>query len=395
MRLTTRGRPASRIRLPVPLRARARAGPSFANSVDNSVPVSQKQHYNQPSRCDAKPPSVPASAPRAVVTRYSSGRYNRTFPANRQVPVEKNQHGHLPAANLWCMFREMDVRYPPRDIVARGKTWIRFPPNQGFNLAVHPRPFSPPHFPPYGTPPAKKELTMFRPFAVAALWLVLFTAAAVAQPADLQPSDASVVPSTSALTPAPTATDPGLATAASHDCGCQGQAISEPCTTCGPQPRMRQHGYYRAMRQSMADDQCCGDCLGGFGPLWATYCTDKQRCGGSTACESGRVCAPAPLCAPAVRLRLPSLPRRGLQRHCGCDRCGGTTASCDCDTMESPSSTEHPVNIGSPPEPTEAQPSAPPPVPSDTEAPATEPENKVTSARRGWMNRTIGWRSSR
>jgi hypothetical protein len=250
---------------------------------------------------------------------------------------------------------------------------------------------------------------MSRQFSDAPLWLMLFTmmllavmfftAAAVAQPVDVQPGEGNVASPAPAISPAPAAADHSLAL--SDGCGCQTEA---PCTACGAPARMRHHGYYRAMRQSMTDNECCADCFGGFGPLWETYCADKQRCCGqpccgAAACECVTVCEPAAPCTPgpckSLRSRLSSLHLRGLHANRQCDGCGAATASCDCDASESTIPKSGQLNIGNPPVPSEAQQPSVSPTPSDGDKPADEPANKVTSARRGWLNRTIDLHSHR
>lgn len=235
---------------------------------------------------------------------------------------------------------------------------------------------------------------MSRQFACAALWLVLFATPVVAQSTDLLLGDASVAPPAATLSPAPVATH--QLTMMGAGCGCQSQAIEMPCSTCGPQPRMSHHGYYRAVREGMRDQQCCADSFGGFGPLWESYCADKQRGCCASACTRVQACAPAALCDPCtLRSRLPSLHLRGLRVHQQCDHCGAANASCDGDVPGSTRVKADPLNIGQPPEPTEAQESSQGVTPPEVDSPASEPAKPVTSARRGWLNRTIAVPESR
>ncbi len=231
---------------------------------------------------------------------------------------------------------------------------------------------------------------MSRPFACAALWLVLFATPVVAQSTELQLGDGSVAPSTTVLAPAPATANQAAMT--SDGCGCQQtRALNVPCTTCGPQPRMAHRGYYRAIREGMRDHACCADYFGGFGPLWESYCADKQRGCCASACASVRACAPAALCdSCTLRSRLPSLHLRGLHARQECDPCGTATVACDGGASGSVRASGDPLNIGSPPEPTEAHEPTQGATPSDVDSPANEPAKPVTSARRGWLNRAIG-----
>lgn len=175
---------------------------------------------------------------------------------------------------------------------------------------------------------------MSRLFLHAALWTLLLTIPAAAQQTDLPQADVSIAPPTATLTPEAAVVSQYPAT---HEaCGCQSEALGTPCATCGPHLRTRDHGYYRAMRQSMSDNRCCGDCFGGFGGLWATYCADKQRCCGA-ACQETTCCPPPASCAACkVRLRLPSLHLRGRRAGCGCDHCAAQVGTCDCTDRRQP-----------------------------------------------------------
>lgn len=100
---------------------------------------------------------------------------------------------------------------------------------------------------------------------------------------------------------------------------------------------------------------CCGT---DFGPLWASYCADKNRCHRSmTPCRTGSACrlSRTSCCAmPPARFSNQRCLTRGLR--CGPNRtqtasCGG----CDGDVMPMEVAPNH-IDIGVPPAPQPAQP---------------------------------------
>lgn len=233
---------------------------------------------------------------------------------------------------------------------------------------------------------------MLRTTVLAALGVLLSAAILPAQDPP-PPTDGMGTAPPAVSAPVPVTLEQSPVTA---DCGCHTPAIETPCTTCGPHARTRFHGYYRALRQAMPTDSCCCDCLGGFGPLWETYCGDKQRCGCLSGCQGachGGLTALCTPCATALRSRLPSLHLRPLRIRRSCDCCGEAAASCQCESAAVAAPGGTPLEIGPPPEPTEAeQPAATPAVP---ETPPEPPAGEVTSARRGWLNRAAGARTNR
>jgi hypothetical protein len=179
------------------------------------------------------------------------------------------------------------------------------------------------------------------------------------------------------------------------------EAFTNSDSVISAQPAVTRPRYvtYRGFEAQHRSDgcNCCAEYFGGFGPLWETYCADKNRCWGAAA-----ACGPSPCyprcgfgcrvgCAPplfsgyywqAVRTR--------FHRPSCC-----ATSSCDCDcaapAMSEPVETTPqeatPQEVTQPAEPTPAQPEqsvepapTPPPAPPDATTPATN-----TSSRRNWL----------
>ncbi len=311
------------------------------------------------------------------------------------------QHSHLPGRILWFMFPETEIRYPPREMVARGHKWIRFPQTWVSTGSSVPSIFPHP-FPLDGTPRIEKELTMYKHLVYALLLLCATGAWAYGQDPDLQASDANSPPSGPALSPAPTPVDQASNQALSFDesCGCQSTTSCAPYGSVYQRPSLKEKcAYYRAIRQSYRDEPCCGDYFGGFGALWESYCADKQRgCGCETACEPAAACPPAIGCRNgATKVRLPVLHFRGMRaRH----HCAEGDVTCDCASAGVGMPEDAPLEIGTPPSPTEAAPAAEPAASPQLDASHDPPPEKTTSARRGWIQRTmtqrnVGWQTNR
>jgi hypothetical protein len=162
------------------------------------------------------------------------------------------------------------------------------------------------------------------------------------------------------------------------DCGCPACAGS----ACGtPHMRMtwkQRCAYYMSVRNAFDRGPCCAEELGGFGPLWETYCMDKQNCC-AQSCGSG--CAHH--CRTAIWPR-----RRGACQSC--DTCAG---ACD------PTMPAHaPMDIGQPPQPADAGPdpqSTPDAVEEAPVDPPVENNSQAKSKRRGWLSRSISWGPAR
>ena len=177
------------------------------------------------------------------------------------------QHSHLPGRILWFMFPETEIRYPPREMVARGHKWIRFPQTWVSTGSSVPSIFPHP-FPLDGTPRIEKESTMYKHLVYALLLLCATGIWAYGQDPDLQASDANSPPSGPALSPAPTPVDQASNQALSFDesCGCQSTTSCAPYGSVYQRPSLKEKcAYYRAIRQSYRDEPCCGDYFGGFG----------------------------------------------------------------------------------------------------------------------------------
>lgn len=168
-------------------------------------------------------------------------------------------------------------------------------------------------------------------------------------------------------------------------CGCQETASCSPC--CSPTVHLsfrEKCAYYRSVRQSFDRGPCCADYFGGYGPLWGSYCCDKQRGWGAPAAA----CAPCRGCRPILGARA----RGHVCNACGAACCEAATA-CDCTGPAPmlPPEDEQP-QPAIPPEP------APPAVPSESAASARPKFSPITtpakSSRRGWKERTAQWRPS-
>ncbi len=184
----------------------------------------------------------------------------------------------------------------------------------------------------------------------------------------------------------------------------QEEAFSDSGTVIPAQPTSAgpRHLVYRNWAETRprdTDPRCCAEHFGGFGPLWESYCADRNRgCGAVTACEPARChstlrCGLSPprqgVCRQPVRVRLHGL-------GCGCS----SGAACDCagdgalTEVGAEPTAQEPVESSQPepaapvapapaqPEPA-VEPGPPPPLP---EPPAAQ-EAKNTSSRRGWLQR--------
>lgn len=173
-------------------------------------------------------------------------------------------------------------------------------------------------------------------------------------------------------------------------------AVSVLPTALHP-PHVGSHPGYGAQRKS-DDCDCCAEYFGGFGPLWETYCADRQRCWGITAaCESSRCypsfrdclgcrARPSPLLEscrfPALRARL-SGPACRRMPSCSCDDAAPAEMMMPAETATH--------EIGEPAQPTPAQPEeAVEPEPSPPSDPPAAHEPVVTSSRRGWSPQRTG-----
>lgn len=182
----------------------------------------------------------------------------------------------------------------------------------------------------------------------------------------------------------------------------QDEAFSHSGAAIRVQPAsvgLRHPGYrtWAAARPTEADSRCCAEYFGGFGPLWETYCADRnQPCGAAAACVPARCgppqrCSLLPLrwgaCRQPVRVRLHG-------SSCGC--CSGSA----CDYVPAAAMTEQADAERTPPDPAEvpqADEETPAPVQPDPAlepappAPPPEPpaaeEAKNASSRRGWLQR--------
>lgn len=218
--------------------------------------------------------------------------------------------------------------------------------------------------------------------------LVLLSLALVGTASAVGPDDA--VP-----TPGITLDGPTLAQdeAFSHS----GAVIPAQPTSAGPR-----HVVYRQWAETRpydAEKRCCAEHFGGFGPLWESYCSDRNRCcGAATGCEPAE-------CYPTLRCGL-FPPRLGLHRHpvrvrlhgpgCGCSSGAACDCACGAGMTEAGAGAMTPEPAQSPQpepaapaEPTPEQPEpavdpAPPPPPP--EPPAAQ-EAKNGSSRRGWLQR--------
>ena len=236
---------------------------------------------------------------------------------------------------------------------------------------------------------------MLKHITVAALLIVSFAVIAQAQapdlpliPADTDPASLAETPIMSqpqSVTADTVVTHDMVAGSVMGDCGCQSPAA---CTHCGPtgqRPTWKEKcAYYRSVRQGFDRGPCCADYFGGFGPLWDTYCADKQRCG-STSCASNASCQSC-----TVRPRLQVRHRRVRSQ---CDSCGGAGTTCDCMGSGQALPSDAQFDIGQPPQPVQ-------PTPADTPSPATPqldtsaavPPKAASARRSSWPSRTVGWR---
>jgi len=167
-------------------------------------------------------------------------------------------------------------------------------------------------------------------------------------------------------------------------CECQDAAPCEPCGSSTLHLTCREKcAYYRSVRQSFDRGPCCADYFGGFGPLWDSYCCDKQRGCGTAACAPCRSCRPLR----GARAR--------FHAHATCGgACCEAAPGCDC---------AGPAPML--PLAEEQQEEAVPMQPAETEVPETSatsssPKFSPTatsrkSSRRSWQNRTTQWRQSR
>lgn len=152
----------------------------------------------------------------------------------------------------------------------------------------------------------------------------------------------------------------------------------------------------QAMRHQFGDSNCCAEQFGGFGPLWETYCADKNRCcGAATACGPSTRYPRFEDCGCRARCAPPLLSgyywqalRARFQRS---DCCTFPSCDCDCTTPTMFESDEAALQQAVPPaEPSPAMPDeadqlvpAPPPGPPEP-TPATS-----TSSRRSWMQKRV------
>ncbi len=221
-----------------------------------------------------------------------------------------------------------------------------------------------------------------------------------AQTPDLPLNDAAASQATPALSPATTpdiVIDDGVPADVIHthhamaasDCGCQSSPSSCGATcACGAGNPFRSWKekclYYKNVRQSYDRGPCCGN---DFGPLWSSYCADRQGCG--VACQS---CGPAVGCRRCGPRPMLSLHRR--HRSSACDTCDSGPAACDGADSATIMPTEAGLDIGQPPEPAEAD-DDPAPAPPEVDAPAADAKTtstKTTSSRRKWFARKVGWK---
>ena len=193
----------------------------------------------------------------------------------------------------------------------------------------------------------------------------------------------------------------------------QSAVVDQPAVV-GHQPMVESHapqpyqmGSYSGHLDTNATRKCqCAQHFGGYGPLWETYCYEKQLCGlkGAHGCGKGACGAACSTCSPGVQ---PLFKCKRLYRG-SCDCCDQPAChtprlrrplrnkgchvepGCDC-TGSMPKQMEVvPDVIGVPPAPEaseEGQVAPPPPV--NVEA------SQAASSRRGWTSRNVGLLPSR
>jgi hypothetical protein len=176
------------------------------------------------------------------------------------------------------------------------------------------------------------------------------------------------------------------------------QALTDsgPAMPVQPAAAGPRHFAYRGFetRYRSDDGNCCAEYFGGFGPLWETYCADKNRCRGPAAACGRSPCYPScgfgcrAGCATMLDRSRRQIPRARIHGP-GCR----ATPACDCDSAapatEPVESTTQ--EVGEPAAPTPAQPDEsvqPAPTPPPDPPAAKEPVS--TSSRRGWMQRRAG-----
>ncbi|MGM0490445.1 MAG: hypothetical protein ACQESR_27285 [Planctomycetota bacterium] len=98
--------------------------------------------------------------------------------------------------------------------------------------------------------------------------------------------------------------------------------------------------YYRSVRQSFSRGPCPPNALSQFGPLWSTYCADKQV--GYGSCR-----AAAPAAHPAIHPRQRIAPSSRLP----CDGCNTTETPRKHTVTEGDTLTGPSLDIGEPPDP--------------------------------------------
>ena len=151
----------------------------------------------------------------------------------------------------------------------------------------------------------------------------------------------------------------------------------------------------RAHEPDGGDPLCqCADHLGGFGPLWDSYCADKHRCRGCATARGAVIACPGICHVPAPTFSGPSWwhgMRSRMQRQLPCGS-GGTCDAPACDAAGdgiSEDSNGQALGVGGSPWET---PDAPPrPVPDDDLVSGPQGASSMpahaTSSRRNWIHR--------
>lgn len=237
---------------------------------------------------------------------------------------------------------------------------------------------------------------MLRHILSAVLVLIFGASFVLAQSPDIPLSNAHdqqviVVPEDANQPPADAAVMPD---AALNDCGCQQPTTCTGSAGCGTQYQRptwkEQCAYYRSVRQAFDRGPCCAQHFGGFGPLWDSYCADKQRCCFDEQRCCAETCAPAAPCLPCMPRAWPKLRRR--HTHAQCDVCTGS--ACDGTNSGTVAPEQAPLDIGQPPNP------QPQPEPAVEDAATAVPllddiprPEDIPTARLGWPQRTAHWPS--